>query len=166
MWRESSSLSDDSRLTRSFDFLLLPPPPPTSPPPLSPPPPPPLLFLPSNASYYVTLSLIMVLLFFPTSRSTLPLPCGRRHHAAVAEVYPSATSSTESPAVHLCLLCSAVSRLFLLQHKPDAACHPLFIMKGAVHKRVALSASHLLSHQSASVSEALSAPAHPHLLAV
>lgn len=32
------------------------------------------------------------------------------------------------------LFTSAVSRLFLLQHQPDAACHPLFIIKGAVHK--------------------------------
>lgn len=88
----------------------------------------------------------------------LHLPCGRCHHAAVAEVHLSAMLSSKNPAFHLCLLCSAVSRLFLLRRRPDAACHPLFIIKRAVHKCVTLSASHLLSHHSASVSEALSAP--------
>lgn len=88
----------------------------------------------------------------------LHLPCGRCHHAAVAKVHLSAMLSTNRPAFHLCLLCSAVSHLFLLQHSPDAACHPLFIIREAVHKCVTLSALHLLSHHSASIREALSAP--------
>lgn len=137
-----------------------PAPAPTSPPPIAAPLPP-LLFLLSKASYYVTLSLITILLFLfyfiflPPLPSPPSPPMWALSSCRSSQSAPECTAELQEPGFSP--LSFVLCRLFLKQHTPDAASSPLFIIRGAVHKCVTLSALHLLSHHSASASKAPSA---------